>query len=176
VCRIPVWSGASTRTATSYETFRALGHDTGSRRCSLEWLARTIQILLALLSVCGALAAGLSGGSSAAVRRTTRTALVRGSVQVRGSDGGYEDTTFVSCTPSQGCVTSDRVAAVNAAGRRAVTVWLHHARFKLNLAPGRYTLKLLGDGKHVHGQVMQSRSALVRAHRTTTVRFRFDVP
>jgi hypothetical protein len=73
-------------------------------------------------------------------------------------------------------VTSDRVAAVNASGRRVATQRLHRGRFELRLVPGRYTIELLGDGKRVHGQVMQRKKVWARAHRTTTVSFLFAVP
>jgi len=53
---------------------------------------------------------------------------------------------------------------------------LHNARFTLHIAPGRYTIELLGDGKHVHGKVMQSKKITAQAHRTTVVHFVFDVP
>ncbi len=126
-----------------------------------------------LLSVCAALAGGFTAGSSAAVRRT---ALVRGYVQVCAADGCWVEGLGYCDHGPQSCVTSDRVAAINASGRRVATVRLRHARFTLNLAPGRYTLEVLGDGKRVHGQVFQRLKLRVIAHRTTHVHFRFDVP
>jgi hypothetical protein len=80
------------------------------------------------------------------------------------------------CQPPTGCVTTHRVAAVNAAGRRVATRRLRHGRFRLSLVPGHYTIELLGDGRNVHGQVMQRKKVWARAHRTTTVPFQFDVP
>jgi hypothetical protein len=53
---------------------------------------------------------------------------------------------------------------------------LRSARFTLHLRPGRYTLELLGDGKRVHGRVMQRKRILARPHHTTVVRFVFNVP
>jgi hypothetical protein len=136
-------------------------------------MARTVRIMLVVLSVCGALAAVLSANSSAAVRPADRTALIRGAVELCISScqvGGYG-----YCTRSQGCVTADRVAAMAGDGRLVATVHLHDHRFKLNLIPGRYTLELLGDGKHVHGQVFQRQKVRALADRTTHVYFRFQV-
>jgi hypothetical protein len=46
----------------------------------------------------------------------------------------------------------------------------------LHLVPGRYTLELLGDGKRVHGRVMQRKRVMAQANRTTHVIFSFIVP
>ncbi len=123
--------------------------------------------------VCGALAAGLSAGSSEAALKASRSALVRGDVQVCGSPCWVSGVGY--CTSSQGCVKADRVAAIDAEERRVATVRLHHARFKLDLVPGRYTLELLGDGRREHGHVMQRKTVRAPADRTTHVHFRFDV-
>lgn len=120
-----------------------------------------------------ALVLAASAGSSAAARPAGHTALVRGDVELCISPlavGG-----FGTCTPSRGCVTADRVAAVNADRRRVATIRLHHHRFKLDLVPGRYTLELLGDGKRVHGQVFERHEIRAAAHHTIYVHFRFDV-
>lgn len=42
--------------------------------------------------------------------------------------------------------------------------------------PGHYTIQLLGHGKNVRSQVMQSKRITARAHRTTSVHFFFSVP
>jgi hypothetical protein len=84
--------------------------------------------------------------------------------------------TLGRCQAAEGCLTSDRVIAVSEAGRPVATQRLHHARFRLYLAPGRYTVEPVGDGKHVHGRVMQRKTAIARSHRTTVVRFFFAVP
>jgi hypothetical protein len=127
-----------------------------------------------LLGVCGALAAGFSADSDAAVRSANRTALVRGAVELCVKPCGVGGYGYCNHGP-QSCVTADRVAAVDADGRRVATVHLHDHRFKLDLVPGRYTLELLGDGKHVHGQVFQRQNVRAPADRTTYVYFRFDV-
>jgi hypothetical protein len=80
------------------------------------------------------------------------------------------------CRQHVGCVTPDRVVAVNTHGRRAADEKLRHARFYLRLVPGRYSIELLGDGKRVHGRIVQRRTITVRARQTVTVRFRFAVP
>jgi hypothetical protein len=78
------------------------------------------------------------------------------------------------CTPSQGCVTADRVVAINADRRRVATVRLHHHRFDLKLVPGRYTLELLGDGKRVHGKLFERQTVRAVAHCSVYVHFFFD--
>ena len=127
-----------------------------------------------LLVACGAIAAGFSAGSAAADGPAGRTALIKGYVRV--CTAGCHVQGFGICTPSQGCVTADRVAAVNADRRRVATVHLHDHRFKLALVPGRYTLELLGDGKWVHGEVMERKKARARGYRTTAVVFSFSPP
>ena len=66
--------------------------------------------------------------------------------------------------------------AVGEAGRLVASQRLHHARFRMHLAPGRYTIELVGDGKNTHGRVMQRKTVIARSHRTTVVRFFFAVP
>ncbi len=141
-------------------------------------MARRAWIVSIVLAALGALAAGLTVGASAAARPARRTAVVSGYVELCGgpAPGHCWKGKIGFCEAPTGCVTSDRVAAVNASGRRVATQKLHHARFKLHLVPGRYTIELLGDGKRVHGQVMQRKKVRARAHRTTTVRFLFSVP
>ncbi len=145
---------------------------TGQRR---RWIVRGF---LALLVVCSALIGGLGVGSSVAARRLAGTATVTGYVRLCGGPAPgrcyIEEVGF--CQPPQGCVTSDRVAAIDARGRRVATQRLHHARFTLHLAPGRYTIELLGDGRRVHGRVMQRRKVRAEAHRTAVVRFFFAIP
>jgi hypothetical protein len=46
----------------------------------------------------------------------------------------------------------------------------------MRLAPGRYTVELLGGGAQVHNRVMQRKHVAARAHRTVVVPFEFDVP
>lgn len=146
-------------------------------------MARIIRIVSLPLAV-GVLAGGLTAsgsaaavtGSPAAPRR--HTAVVSGYVQLCGgpAPGRCWKGEAGFCEAPRGCVTSDRVAAVNAAGRRVATQKLHHGRFKLDLVPGRYTIELLGDGRRVHGQVMQRKKIWARAHRTTAVHFFYAVP
>jgi hypothetical protein len=108
----------------------------------------------------------------------SRDAEVRGYVRLCGgpAPGGCRIETFGICQPGKGCVTTSRVAAVNASGKRVAVKRLHHARFRMSLAPGRYTIELLGDGTRVHGRVMQRQTVTARAHRTVVVRFFFAVP
>jgi hypothetical protein len=80
------------------------------------------------------------------------------------------------CQAPEGCVSSDRVTAVGQAGRVVASQKLHHARFRMQLAPGRYTIELVGDGKHVHGRVMQRKTVIAKSHQTTVVSFFFAVP
>jgi hypothetical protein len=64
---------------------------------------------------------------------------------------------------------------LDARGRRVAVAKLKHARFSVRLAPGGYTVELLGDGEHIHGRVLQRRHVTARAHRVATVRFHFAV-
>jgi hypothetical protein len=134
-------------------------------------MARMFRILCGVLAVCGMLAAGFSAGSSAAGRRANRNARVVGYVQVDGAPAGIG-----VCAAPQGCVTADRVAAVGSDGHRVATVHLQDHRFTVRLVPGRYTLELLGDGKHVHGQVFERQKVRALAHHTAHIIFRFDFP
>jgi hypothetical protein len=141
-------------------------------------MARTAWIVSVLLAALGGLAAALTVGALAAARPAGRTAVVSGYVRLCGgpAPGRCWKGEIGFCEAPKGCVTSDRVAAVNASGRRDATQRLLHGRFKLRLVPGRYTIELLGDGKRVRGEVMQHKKVWARARRTTTVRFLFDVP
>jgi hypothetical protein len=129
------------------------------------------------LALAGGLTAGLQPASSTAAR-TRRTATVSGYVEYCGgpAPGRCYKGNVGFCQPPQGCVTTHRVAAVNMRGRRVATQRLYRGRFKLHLTPGLYTIQLLGDGKRVHGRVMQSRKVTARAGRTAAVRFFFSVP
>ena len=129
------------------------------------------------LALAGGLSAGLQPASSSAAR-PRRTATVAGYVQYCGgpAPGRCYKGNVGFCQPPQGCVTTHRVAAFDVRGRRVATVRLYRGRFKLHLIPGRYALQLLGDGKKVHGQVMQTKKITARAHRTTAVHFMFAVP
>jgi hypothetical protein len=73
-------------------------------------------------------------------------------------------------------MTSDRIAVIDKAGRRVVVRKLRHARFRLSLSPGRYTIELLGDGKQIHGHVMRRKKVMAQADRTTNVAFTFVTP
>jgi hypothetical protein len=141
-------------------------------------MARRVWIVSVLPAVLGALAAALSVGAFAAARPARRTAVVSGYVQLCGgpAPGRCWKGEIGFCEAPKGCVTSDRVAAINAAGRRVATQRLVRGRFKFHLVPGRYTIELLGDGKRVHGEVMQRKKVSARSRRTTTVRFFFNVP
>lgn len=140
-------------------------------------MARLARIVSALVLALGALA-GLVSDTSSAARPARRTATVSGYVQLCGgpAPGRCWKGEIGFCEAPQGCATSDRVAAVNSAGRRVATQRLHHGRFSLRLVPGHYTIELLGDGRRVHGRVMQRKKVWARAHRTAQVRFFFAVP
>jgi hypothetical protein len=131
-----------------------------------------------MLAALGALAAGFTVGAFAAARPGRPTALISGYVQLCGGPfpGRCWRGEIGFCEAPKGCVTSDRVAAVSASGRRVATQELHRGRFKLHLVPGRYTIELLGDGARVHGQVMQRKKVRAWAHRATNARFFFAVP
>ena len=132
------------------------------------------------LIVCALGVAVIVATASARVpaQSASRDAVVSGYVRVCGgpAPGGCRIETFGICQPPKGCVTSDRVAAINAKGQRVAVQRLHHARFRMALVPGRYTLELIGDGKQIHRHVMQRKKVTARADRTVVVRFIFDVP
>lgn len=150
----------------------------GAGERSLRQMAQRVRIVSILLAASGLLAAGLTVSALAADGQARRTAVVSGYVQLCGgpAPGRCWKGKVGFCQAPKGCVTSDRVTAVNTAGHRVATERLHRASFKLHLVPGRYTIKLLGDGKRVHGKVMQRKKVFARAGRTTTVRFLFAVP
>ena len=108
----------------------------------------------------------------------TRDAVVSGFVRVCGgpAPGGCRIEAFGDCQPPMGCVTSHRVAAINAKGKQVAVQRLRHARFHMRLAPGRYTIELLGGGSGVHNRVMQRKHVTARADRAVVVPFEFDVP
>jgi hypothetical protein len=145
---------------------------------SLEQMPRLLRIVSVLLLAMGALAGALGAGSSAAARPARRTAVVAGYVQLCGgpAPGRCWKGELGVCEAPKGCVTTHRVAAVNTSGRRVATHRLHRGRFRFRLAPGRYTILLLGDGRRVHGRVMGRQKVWARAHRTVHVQFNFDVP
>lgn len=90
--------------------------------------------------------------------------------------GGCRSATIGFCTASRGCMTSDRVVALDAHHRVAARAALSHARYSLRLAPGRYTLALLADGRRARGVVLQRRPVTVVAHTTSVLAFVFQVP
>jgi hypothetical protein len=151
---------------------------TGGGGRSVHQMARTVSIVCILLLALASLDAGLTIGASAVTHPKRRTAVVSGYVQLCGgpAPGRCWKGEIGFCQASNGCVTSDRVTAVNASRDRVATHKLRHGRFTLRLVPGRYTIELLGDGKRVHARVMQQKRVWARAHRTTTVRFFFAVP
>jgi hypothetical protein len=139
---------------------------------------RSIRVATVLIATVVVVSAANAVRSVAAAHTPRRNATVSGYVQVCGGPAPARCfvETIGSCQASQGCLTSDRIIAVSEAGRPVVTQRLHHARFRLHLAPGRYTIELVGDGKDVHGRVMQRKTAIAKSHRTTLVRFFFAVP
>jgi hypothetical protein len=112
------------------------------------------------------------------VRSPPKHAIVAGYVQVCGgpAPGGCRIGKLGLCQPPRGCVTTDRVAAINSSGRRVAVAKLIRGRFRLALQPGPYTIELLADGKHLRGRILQRKRAVARRHRTATVRFFFAVP
>lgn len=75
-----------------------------------------------------------------------RSAAVSGYVQLCGgpAPGRCHVSTLRVCQALEGCVRTDRVEALDARGRRVVVTQLKHARFSFRLAPGDYTIELLG--------------------------------
>lgn len=105
-------------------------------------------------------------------------AVIRGQAERCGgpAPGGCVVGTITVCGPPTGCITDDRVAILTASGRRVALIKLRHARFRAELPPGRYTVKLLGDGPHVHRRVIQKLRVVAKPGRTATVVLMFAVP
>jgi hypothetical protein len=149
----------------------------GTRRGS-RVASAVIGVALCALGLTGLLAPATTAGAHLSIHSPRRDAVVSGYVRVCGgpAPGGCRIETFGDCQPPMGCVTTHRVAAINAKGKQVAVQRLRHARFHMRLAPGRYTLELLGGGSRVHNRVMQRKQVTARAHRTVVVRFIFDVP
>jgi hypothetical protein len=107
-----------------------------------------------------------------------RDATVKGYVRLCGgpAPGRCYINTIGFCEAPKGCVTSDRVAVLDARGRRVAEQRLHHARFNMRLPPGSYTVELLGDGKRARGHIMQRKEIIAREDRTAIVVFFFAIP
>jgi hypothetical protein len=107
-----------------------------------------------------------------------RTAVVKGHVRLCGGPppGRCWVGSIGECDEGVGCATTDRVAFVDADGKRVGQARLHHGRFGTRVRPGTYTVKLLEDGKAAHGKVVQKQSVTAVAHQTKTVEFFFAVP
>jgi hypothetical protein len=130
------------------------------------------------LCAVGLLETDTAAGVQRSMHSASRPATVSGYVRVCGgpAPGGCRIETFGDCTPPNGCVTTNRVAAIDANGRQVAVQRLKHARFRMRLAPGRYTIELLGGGRRIHRRVMQRKQVAARAGHTVVVRFVFDVP
>jgi hypothetical protein len=146
-------------------------------RPGIRGITRTARITV-LVGAAVLVSVAITVGSVALGKAPARNATVAGYVQVCGgpAPGRCFIETIGFCQVPEGCVTSDRVTAVGRTGRLVGSQKLHHARFRIHLAPGRYTLELVGDGKHIHGRVMQRKTVFARSHRTTVVKFFFAVP
>jgi len=147
-------------------------------RLGIGGIGRTARITVSLGTVVLLVSAANTIRSAALASAPARNATVAGYVQVCGgpAPGRCFIETIGFCQAPEGCVTSNRVTAVGRAGRLVASQKLHHARFRMHLAPGRYTIELVGDGNHVHGRVMQRKTVIAKSHRTTVVRFFFAVP
>jgi hypothetical protein len=130
------------------------------------------------LCAVGLLETDTAAGGQRSMHSASRRATVTGYVRVCGgpAPGGCRIETFGDCTPPNGCVTTNRVAAIDANGRQVAVQRLKHARFRMRLAPGRYNIELLGGGRRIHRRVMQRKQVVARAGHTVVVRFVFDVP
>jgi hypothetical protein len=147
-------------------------------RLGIGGIGRTARITVLLGTVVLLVSAANTIRSVALANAPARNATVVGYVQVCGgpAPGGCFIEAIGFCQAPEGCVTSNRVTAVAQAGRLVASQKLHDARFRMHLAPGRYTIELVGDGKHIHGRVMQRKTVIAKSQRTTVVRFFFAVP
>jgi hypothetical protein len=117
-------------------------------------------------------------GRLAAAAPVAATATLAGHVRLCGGPepGGCWVQSIRYCRSGEGCLTSRQVAVIDVNGQRVALAKLHHARFRVKLVPGRYTVQLLGDGPHVHDRVMQTRNVFVAAGQTTEGDFLFAIP
>ncbi len=129
----------------------------------------------ALPLLCGALLVVPASGWAAA---SARRAQVRGYVQLCGgpAPGPCRISTAAFCQAPHGCVTTHRVWALDARGRRVASAFLRHARFRMSVPAGTYTFELIGDGRRVRGRVLARRAATVGADHVNRVVFTLAVP
>lgn len=102
---------------------------------------------------------------------------LQGHIELCGgpAPGRCRVSSFGACDGSR-CWEADRVAILDSAGRQVADPRVRRGRFTAQLAPGRYKLRLLGDGKRVHGKTIETARATVRSSHTTTVSFPISVP
>ncbi|MHB8691801.1 MAG: hypothetical protein ACYDHH_11180 [Solirubrobacteraceae bacterium] len=102
---------------------------------------------------------------------------IAGELQVCGgpAPGRCRVENFTICGPPSGCVTADRVLVVRD-GAKVASARLRHGRFSVIVQPERYTVELLGDGRRVHGNVLQQKTVNAAKWRTTRVKFGIEVP
>jgi len=113
-----------------------------------------------------------------APRPAKRDATISGYVRLCGgpAPGRCWDGSIGTCTRGGGCVTTDRIAVLDGGGKVVARARLRHGRFRVSVPAGDYVVRLLADGRQVHGRIVQTRRVTVRAGHTATVRFQFDVP
>jgi hypothetical protein len=107
-----------------------------------------------------------------------RNATISGYVRLCGgpAPGRCWNGAIGTCSPGRGCVTTDRIAAIDDGGAIVGRARLHRGRFTVKVPAGRYTIELLADGRTVHGRVTATRIVTAVGGQTATVQFRFDVP
>ena len=125
---------------------------------------------------------GQPAGSAGLQTGSARTATIAGHLWLCGgpAPGRCFSTTIGGCDPVDGCGRSDRVVAIDTAGKIVAEQRLRYpypnGRFRLHVRPGRYAVELLADGPRIHDRVMQIQGATARAGHTTAVVFTFDIP
>ena len=123
-------------------------HDTGTNPTLTATFpsAGTVRVRVEVTNAAGETAIAMV---ELAVHPPSRNAPVAGYVQVCGGGAPRRcaERAIHICGPAGRCVISDRVVAVDAAGRVVAVQKLDHGRFRLRLTPGRYTIELLGDGQ-----------------------------
>ena len=152
-------------------------HDTGSRP-TISWQYHREGSIVVRVKVTNTAGKKATATATLIVRRPNRSAALAGLVELcrAPATGRCRIQPVRTCQENRGCVTADRVAAIDSNGRRAGVQRLNHARFRIVLAPGHYTLELLGDGPRIRARVMQRKSVTARPQHTTAVRFIFSVP
>lgn len=88
--------------------------------------------------------------------------------------GRCSTSSYGACSGSR-CFTADQVGIEHARGAQYPNVRVRRGRFTVRVEPGRYRLVLYGDGRHVHGKVLEAIRVRVRLGHTTRAVFEISI-